>query len=645
MGTLVTGPSHAEAVQVTLVLVVTDEHSVHMSTDFRLTDAHSGALVSDDAYKFVTVQQIRFSAIVGVTGLGQLEDMPIGRWIAEWAADLTSSDTLESAVESLQVRAGPALASVSDRNHARHTFVVGGMAGTQSAVFFVSNFERLVDGRLLRAPAASVELSVTGVRPKQAIALITGDRDAVSGTDLATLELVVRAGSGDDRIQQTLADINHAASKVSQLIGPGCFTQSLHADGTGSAAPHLLGEHGDDGFQPPDIELLFERLGIRINPAKDASGNPVPVRMGRQTFSRGGGTSDKDFLEQLKLRPNSAEIHNNYGAFLNSQGRREQAVEELELATTLDPDYVTAHGNLASTLWQLGDVDGAKQAYARVLELVRPGTYLDLVSDAAQFHDFALRDQTIASELHQAATADGTNHLAAIRYVGFKVRHAEEREVAAGQIEAIVGSAPPDHRILMEAAHILAELGELREALQLAKRAVEAGRRDAGALATCGELALELGDADLAVYYLQRAIKRHDAVGLEWLYGRALLETGKLDGAVRYLTRAAASAPEIAALQSDLACALLLRGRTQQGRAAAHRARDGDLGPEEDLELLCVEMIARRDPHVPSEMQVLLGASDASSLRVVRALARRNGPHRPAAQIIASYLPPNAAAG
>ena len=62
----------------TLILMLASEDQVHMTCDFKLTDARTGKPLSFDAHKLVPVAQGSLQAVVGVTGLATLDGENVG---------------------------------------------------------------------------------------------------------------------------------------------------------------------------------------------------------------------------------------------------------------------------------------------------------------------------------------------------------------------------------------------------------------------------------------------------------------------------------------------------------------------------------------------------------------------------------------
>ena len=71
--------------------------------------------------------------------------------------------------------------------------------------------------------------------------------------------------------------------------------------------------------------------------------------------------------------PGDAGVHNNLGNALKQIGQLDGAVDAYRRAVELKPDFAMAHNNLGNTLKDIGQYQGALEAYRRVLDL-EPGS-------------------------------------------------------------------------------------------------------------------------------------------------------------------------------------------------------------------------------------------------------------------------------
>jgi hypothetical protein len=93
--------SDAKERLVTLVQVLVDETSLYMACDFCLTDADTGQVLRNDAFKLVTVTSPSVLALIGVTGVGTLENKPVGTWIADVMSDIIGRKSVEDVLDAL----------------------------------------------------------------------------------------------------------------------------------------------------------------------------------------------------------------------------------------------------------------------------------------------------------------------------------------------------------------------------------------------------------------------------------------------------------------------------------------------------------------------------------------------------------------
>ena len=75
----------------------------------------------------------------------------------------------------------------------------------------------------------------------------------------------------------------------------------------------------------------------------------------------------------LTLNPQDGYSHKNLGALLSRAGRADEALRHLRLAIQMLPSDAQAWYNLAGTLEESGDLEGADEAYQRVIDLYSTG--------------------------------------------------------------------------------------------------------------------------------------------------------------------------------------------------------------------------------------------------------------------------------
>jgi TPR repeat len=357
---------------VTLVQVLANETSLHMACDFCLTNPRTGEVVRSDAFKLVTVTSPWMVALIGVTGVGELEGKPIGKWIENATNGPDDRRSVGGVLDALARKAEEPLSRIVSPVDRRHSFVVGVVIGTQTRVSLVSNFEVFDRGRVERSQTAALTLTVSSIKPKTAQLFATGVSDFVSRADRYELERMLRSGSSEASIQARLAEVNAAVSRQTKRVSEGCYVASLYATGRGSSRPFLTEEQKGDVI-PPEIDQLFRRLGIQLRPAIGPNGKPSPIQVVGSTLVA-TSRSRKYFQEQLKLQPGSAELWNAYGAFLEDRRQFDEAIEAYEHAIELDASNAWAVSNLAKQYWlKRRNLAEADRLYTEAVRVCGPG--------------------------------------------------------------------------------------------------------------------------------------------------------------------------------------------------------------------------------------------------------------------------------
>jgi type IV pilus assembly protein PilF len=96
--------------------------------------------------------------------------------------------------------------------------------------------------------------------------------------------------------------------------------------------------------------------------------------------------AEREFRTALNIEPRNAQALNNYGSFLYSQGRFDEAVRHLKLLVR-DTDYRArsqAYENLGLAELKVGDVASARESFSRALQLsfAQPVASLELAKIA-----------------------------------------------------------------------------------------------------------------------------------------------------------------------------------------------------------------------------------------------------------------------
>lgn len=598
-----------------------------MACDLRLTNPATRKREPDFAYKLIRVQRPRFSALIGFTGIAFLRGKAVGVWIAEQIEKLDANAHVESLLDALAQAESilPRQGSVIDR---RLTFAVAAMVGTQSLVSLVSNFEELTDGHIARVPAARDAMITSGLKPKSELYLATGSVDRVKASDYEQLLLSLRSGVEDLRIFEQLRNLNIEISVRNSKAGddsisPGCYVGSVHATGQGTRRPFLTDEQEGD-FIPPEAEQTFKLLESRLGRKVDAFGRPMPIRMVQEAVAISPGT-DKGRREQLKLRPDSAEVWNNYGISLANRRQWNEAIDAYEKALSLDPDYVHALGNLAKALWlHRKDFAEADRLYTEALAIAGGSVPSSILSDFAIFCHEVLGDLQRAGDLHARAAEDENNPVAAAQQAWFTFDGRHDLEGTDEQIARALDKAPNNAHILCLAGLITLRAHAAPEAAcEKFHRACSLEPGNTLALRLAADTSLELGDSTSAVYYYQKLIKRVDYdAEIGGNYGLALVMKGRYDAALRHLSKASRSASDNLVIRMYYAAALWASGKPAEATELMRTLMDLDSPPEVELEANALFLIAepRSEAKVTARMRQLITDGIRASGMALRAM-------------------------
>ena len=93
------------------------------------------------------------------------------------------------------------------------------------------------------------------------------------------------------------------------------------------------------------------------------------IARARDAVSRGQYLAALDDLQRAaEMRPDFADVHHLSGVCLSMLGRPEEALESFSRAVAVNPGYVEAHLNRAITLNDLGRTDEARESFRRAAE-------------------------------------------------------------------------------------------------------------------------------------------------------------------------------------------------------------------------------------------------------------------------------------
>ena len=109
----------------------------------------------------------------------------------------------------------------------------------------------------------------------------------------------------------------------------------------------------------------------------------------------------------IKIKPDYAEAHNNLGICLFELSRPNEALSHYERAIKIKPDYAEAHNNLGNVLKELGQISDAILSYKKAMNL-RPDFQFVFSNLAACYADLGQADE--ANKLFSKARGDNKDY-------------------------------------------------------------------------------------------------------------------------------------------------------------------------------------------------------------------------------------------
>jgi hypothetical protein len=253
----------------TLNITLLTERATYQSADFRLTNADTGAIITDASTKLVTLKYFEWDGFVTYTGVGRWRRRDIAGWIVEWLTGLEDASPQDVA-QRIEERATGLLNEIvrSTRLRHRHTFALAAFWQDRPHIWVISNFENCAG---MSSPRPSSEFSIDQKRlTATPIVVVTGQKQAVSRQVRQWLVHLARRYPDDSgRIRRRLIEINEDAAESplsGGTVSSGCSVCSFRADGTGFQD---MSEAGDvhpivltNGVAMPSIRELRQMIGF-----------------------------------------------------------------------------------------------------------------------------------------------------------------------------------------------------------------------------------------------------------------------------------------------------------------------------------------------------------------------------------------------
>jgi tetratricopeptide (TPR) repeat protein len=316
-------------------------------------------------------------------------------------------------------------------------------------------------------------------------------------------------------------------------------------------------------------------------------------------------------------------------------GNLDQALDYLETARAIDPDYPTLYLRLGKVRLDRSDLAEARTALERVKdspELASPANYYlgqiavleRRFADAVPLLEAALAANPDATEVHyplaQAHRALGSAERARVHLQQFKLRAPDIADPLLDELQAATKRSLPAFK---RAIHAVRE-GDYAGAAEQFEQGLAADPDNAAALISYARVLYLVGRREAAVAALTRALEidPNNALG-HFLDGVLMQQRGDLTGAAASYARAVAIDPAQVGALFHLANLDFEAGRYAQAADAYRRvlAADPSIAPARVLELIADRRSGQPEAEI-AERLARLAEAHADDLQLRYALAR-----------------------
>jgi protein O-mannosyl-transferase len=238
----------------------------------------------------------------------------------------------------------------------------------------------------------------------------------------------------------------------------------------------------------------------------------------------------------LEKNPQCWMAENNLGLALLQAGQPQKAIEHLQRALQIRPDYPDAHINMGVALLQIGRLQDAVDHYRQAVRM-RPESVDDRINLGVAL-----------------------------------VRAGRPREAVENYSKALKLDAT-DPVLLFNMGFALVQTGRIQEAIDYFRQAVALKPDYFRAYSNLGNALMQVDRPQEAVEIYQKALSlKPDSISEHINLGVALVQAGRAKEALEHYNRALALRPDSATIYSNLALAYAQMHETSQALAAARKA-------------------------------------------------------------------------
>ena len=284
-----------------------------------------------------------------------------------------------------------------------------------------------------------------------------------------------------------------------------------------------------------------------------------------------GGKNDiaVDLINKaLAIKPDYAEAYFALGNALQNLRKLDQAVASYRKAVAVKPDFVEAYIVLGNTLQELGKLDEAVASYRKTLAIAPE--FAEVYNNLGNvLQELGKLDEAVAS--YRRTLAIKPNYAEAHNNLGVVLQGLGKLDEAIASFRKALAIKPDYAEAHNNLGVALRGLGKLDEAVASYRKALAIAPDHAEAHSNLGNVLQNLGKLDEAVASHRKALtiapgyaKAHNNLGI------ALQGLGKLDEAVASYHKALAIAPDYAEAHSNLGNVLQNLGKLDEA-VASHR--------------------------------------------------------------------------
>lgn len=216
----------------TLILHTLSPTVLHLSSDYRLTNAQNLEPLEDQAgSKQISYQGFNWTVQIAFTGIANIGQYSTREHLTNIVAKAIDTMSVEDLASQICKVVDSGLKTLPRLTRFLTIMIISRELGKLRSIF-ISNFN-LPDGRVLEVPSKSLE--VFHLSNSKASYFLAGQSKAVNRQNRSILQDIAKSDREPHSVQELLWKINIDASEhpdYGSFISPGCYVHSLLLDGT-----------------------------------------------------------------------------------------------------------------------------------------------------------------------------------------------------------------------------------------------------------------------------------------------------------------------------------------------------------------------------------------------------------------------------